>query len=213
MMLCSWWHSARRVLEATLLVAMLSVAANSECLAEDFAEQEVLISEEPPVDPLDETLNRDVSPRASSSSIPWNSDTAAATFVGALGGLLPGGLAGVGGCIVLCGFVHDSVDFPEINNWGGAGVALGGILGGYWGYQNYPTLIVGGASSGALLVALLGDPYGIPIALIPIAAFAGGGLGYALWNSRRDAMRWNQLVSVFPYRDQERSGVLLSGRF
>jgi hypothetical protein len=146
----------------------------------------------------------------SSSRIPPTAETKAATVLGAVGGvlvvpILPTALClayatdydALAGCLVL-----------------GLGTSVfGGMSGAYLGNKNVGLVVVGG---GALSLGALGAVLGIDegfggvISGSLLGATAGGYLGYRIWRAREsDGDRY----SLLPYWDEERSGVMVSGRF
>jgi len=134
--------------------------------------------------------------------------TIAATSLGAAGGMIGTYTAGLIACD-LGGFGGDWGVLNCLDNPAVLVVALtGGIIGGERGYSNkaFP-LVFGCVSLGAFIVVVSDTDKWVPLLW---GSPSLGYLGYRLWRVREsDGERY----ALLPYRDRERTGVMLSGRF
>ena len=186
----SFCRSVRHVVQTTLLLAGLSLAANPELLAEEASR------EAPQEDEESDNVGR--------------FKTIAATSLGATGGVLVVPVLPTLGCINKAHY-DNSVVLETCFVIGIGTSVLGGIAGAHFGKKNVGLVVVGG---GALLFGVLGtvpgEAFGATAHGFLLGATAGGYLGYRLWKARESD---GEQYSLLPYWDEERSGVMLSGRF
>jgi hypothetical protein len=205
------YNSVRRVLGATLLFVGLSLALSPQVRAQAPSEEQTEGFDAPVVEPP-RLIRR--------NSIPVEPDTYLQTIVSTAMGTSTGIATGWTSGVIICflvtegGSIGVNGEIDCISNSGVvASTVLGGIAGGYFGYQNNGFVLTSG---GALLGGAVGVYAMIIVApdgmsLTPAALLsgtAGGYLGYRLWRVRNGTRS-----SLLPYWGQERVGAMLSGRF
>jgi len=186
------YHSLRRECATALLVTGMSFGLSPCVLAEESA-----VSEAPAAETQEDEESVDTRPLR----------TIAATSLGATGGL---GGTYIAGFIACTAFGErdwsDCRDHPVVL----AGAILGGIGGGYVGHENGPfSLVFGGLVSGGVMGAFAAEVSDLRLPFY-LGTAAGGYLGYRLWRVRESD---GERSALLPYRDRERTGVMLSGRF
>jgi len=190
----SCYRSVRRVVWTTLLLFGLSLGVSPDLLAEE----PLAVSEAP--------QEAEGPPDLSTVK------TIAATSLGAAGGMIGTYTAGLIACD-LGGFGGDWGVLNCFDNPVVLTVAVaGGLIGGERGYSNkaFP-LVFGGVSLGAFIAVTVSEiDVDMTLPALLLSPTSLGYLGYRLWRSREsDGERY----SLLPYRDSERTGVMLSGRF
>ena len=201
-MTSSYYRSVRHVVWTTLLFFGLSLGVSPDLRAE-----EPLAVLEAPRETAQEAPQE-----VEESANMGRFKTIAATSMGATGGMVGTYTAGLIACD-LGGFGGDWGVLNCFDNPVVLTVAVaGGVIGGERGYSNNAfSIVFGGVSLGAFIAAAVSeiDPDMFLPALL-LSPTSLGYLGYRLWRSREsDGERY----ALLPYRDRERTGVMLSGRF
>jgi hypothetical protein len=176
-----------------LLLAGLSLTVSPELLAEESPEEQAQAVEETGNDAGLKIYN------ARSGGL-----DVAATSLAAAGGLF--GTASV--MFLHCGLGGPGICDDKIST---LIILGGGVGGGYLGYKNgRVAIVVGGVLTGGLIGGIASSHSDIGLPVFVLSATSLGYLGYRIWRAREsDGDRY----SLLPYWDEERSGVILSGRF
>jgi len=207
----------RQLVQTTLLLASLSLATSPELLAEDGPEEEPQSSEqEPGQDPPEEEPTESLRPTGASD---WEADLDAMIEEAQVRALQNRERRAAEVGLELQETedrLEESADLSAPNPSSSrpraekiAPISIGTAGGMVSGYAVGFTVCLGRAGSCSFCgLECFVSPLSISMSVLGGAA--GGYLGHRIWNDREsDGERY----SLLPYWDEERSGVMLSGRF